>query len=301
MKQVIMRQYYERELKVNKYVTILIPCYNGEKYLPDLLKSIEKQTYRYLQVILIDDGSTDNSKNVFFNWVSSINDKKIKPEYHYINHSNQSAAINEGLKYVKGFYLTWVDADDVLEKDAIYEKVLFLTKEDYQIVYNNATYYSEDLKEPNALVFNYKINEDYLFEYVFKGYIPCLAGIFMMKVDALKKCYPTMKVPESNAGQNLQLLLPPLSYFKCGYIDKSLLKYRKHQESHSNRKRTFLESKKRIEDFYNLLIELIPYCECSDDYRNLAKEYFKRENERLLKETANIGRKEYENRNCNIL
>jgi glycosyltransferase involved in cell wall biosynthesis len=287
---------------VNKYVTILIPCYNAEKYLLDLLNSIEKQTYKYLQIILIDDGSTDNSSKIFLNWANDVKNTKFKIEYYRIKHSNQSIAINEGLKYANGRYLTWVDADDVLENNAIEEKILFLTQnKEYQIVYNNATYYTENLKESNGLVFNQQIEESSLFEYVFRGYLPCLSGIFMMKLDILKQCYPKMEIPKSEAGQNLQLLLPPLSKFKCGYINKSLLKYRKYSESHSNKKRTFLESKKRIQDFYNLLLELIPYCDCSMDYIKIAEEYSRRESARLLKESANIGRKSYENRNRNIL
>ncbi len=97
----------------DKKISIIIPVYNAEKYLEKCLTSVIKQTYRNLQIICINDGSTDNSLNILKKFEEM--DKRIT----VISQKNLgvSAARNNGLNIAKGEYITFLDSDDWLETD----------------------------------------------------------------------------------------------------------------------------------------------------------------------------------------
>ena len=92
--------------------SFIVPCYNGEKYIVKCLDSILKQTSNNYEVIVINDGSTDNSINIINKYK---NDKKIV----IINQDNMglSLARNNGINKAKGEYLIFVDCDDYIQND----------------------------------------------------------------------------------------------------------------------------------------------------------------------------------------
>lgn len=100
---------------IKKKVSVIVPAYNSEKYVKRCIESIQKQTYKDLQIILIDDGSTDNTLQIF-NEIAS-NDKRIC----VFSNKNQGVAAtrNFGLLNAKGEYITFVDSDDYINKRAI--------------------------------------------------------------------------------------------------------------------------------------------------------------------------------------
>lgn len=87
-----------------RYVSVIIPCYNAEKYLSDCLDALLKQTYKNVEVIIVNDGSTDNSESIIDSYISQY-DKRGK-KLIKINQKNQgqAAAVNNALKYVTGDY-----------------------------------------------------------------------------------------------------------------------------------------------------------------------------------------------------
>lgn len=92
-------------------LSVIVPVYNVEKYLPKCLESIIKQTYKNLEIILIDDGSTDDSGKICDEYAEK--DKRIK----VVHQKNQgvSVARNKGLDLCTGDYITFVDSDDWCE------------------------------------------------------------------------------------------------------------------------------------------------------------------------------------------
>lgn len=101
--------------KTNPLISIIIPIYNVEKYLPACLKSIANQSYQNLEVILIDDGSTDGSAQIAKDFTKT--DPRFK--YHHQKNQGLSAARNAGLKKTTGNYFTFVDSDDRIEPDML--------------------------------------------------------------------------------------------------------------------------------------------------------------------------------------
>ena len=102
-------------MEENNKVSIIIPAYNVEKYIKKCIESICNQTYRNIEIIIIDDGSTDNTAKIVDRY--SHYDNRIK----IIHKENKgvSAARNIGIEVSKGEYLVFVDADDYLASDYI--------------------------------------------------------------------------------------------------------------------------------------------------------------------------------------
>ena len=94
-------------------ISIIVPIYNAEAYLPACLDSLLAQTVQDLQIILVDDGSTDGSKAIAQTYAA----KDMRVELYGQPHAGQSAARNFGLTRAKGQYIAFVDADDTLAAD----------------------------------------------------------------------------------------------------------------------------------------------------------------------------------------
>lgn len=99
----------------NPLVTVVIPAYNAERTLVECLSSVCDQQYRNIEIIVIDDGSTDDTAHIAQTYAES--DGRV-----YVIHKSNAgpgAARNDGLRMAQGKYLQFVDADDVLEPSAI--------------------------------------------------------------------------------------------------------------------------------------------------------------------------------------
>ena len=94
-------------------ISIIVPIYNAVNYLPACIESLLNQTEQDLQIILIDDGSTDNSLVIAQNYADK--DKRILVLTQ--SHAGQSAARNNGLTHAQGEFIAFVDADDAIEPD----------------------------------------------------------------------------------------------------------------------------------------------------------------------------------------
>lgn len=90
--------------------TFIVPIYNAERYLSACLDSLLAQTAKELQIILVDDGSTDGSLAI----AKSYTDRDPRVELYTQPHAGQSAARNEGMRHAKGEHIAFVDADDSL-------------------------------------------------------------------------------------------------------------------------------------------------------------------------------------------
>ena len=100
-------------------ISVIIPIYNVDAYLPKTLDSVLAQTYSFLEIILIDDGSTDNSGLICDTYAEK------DPRIRVIHKKNGgvSAARNDGLNIAKGEYIGFVDGDDIIERD-MYETLI---------------------------------------------------------------------------------------------------------------------------------------------------------------------------------
>ena len=131
-------------------ISVIVPVYNVEEYLEECLTSIQHQTFTDIEVILVNDGSTDRSKEICERYCQQ--DSRFK----LINQKNQglSVARNRGVKESIGEYIMFVDSDDVV-KENIVEVLLSYLKEDVDLVECNLTQNKEELQKnkPIRVVF----------------------------------------------------------------------------------------------------------------------------------------------------
>lgn len=150
------------ESKRSPLVTIIAISYNHEKYLVDTLDSIKKQTFPNIQLIIIDDCSTDNSASLIDHWVKRNNVKCVV----IIHEQNKRlpATINEALKLSEGTYLQIIACDDILDESKIQRHVDILEKttDDIALVCSNFSEIDSTGKIINEAFFskNFKFPED---------------------------------------------------------------------------------------------------------------------------------------------
>lgn len=102
-----------------KLISVIVPAYNAENTLYKCIESIMNQTYKNLDIIIVDDGSTDNTKEIINKCISK--DKRVR----CMSQSNAGAAIarNNGLNIARGQYITFIDSDDYIADDLIFRLV----------------------------------------------------------------------------------------------------------------------------------------------------------------------------------
>lgn len=120
-------------------VSVIIPVYNVEKYLKDCLDSVIEQTYRYLEIIVIDDGSTDSSSNICDEYAAR--DSRVN----VIHKKNEGLSItrNKGLKVSTGEFIYFLDSDDWLRKEAIYNLLYTIKQSTADFVFFDGRTYND--------------------------------------------------------------------------------------------------------------------------------------------------------------
>ena len=246
----------------NKF-SIIIPVYNAEKYILECLESIANQKNLKFEVILINDGSTDNSQVICENFWKK--DKRFK----LINQDNfgVSKARNRALQLVTGKYIIFVDADDVVSKDAL-ETIDKYVNEEQLVCYG----YTKMYKHKNIRVllndeiddFD-KIEREIILENSIGGYL--WNKIFLTDIikrnniqfrDNIKYCEDLLFVAEYLKNIN-----------KVSYINKSLYYYRIRKNSLTYN--FFNSNEGSILKAYSLLIEW--YKDKKEFYWNLQLKY----------------------------
>ncbi|MDI9337388.1 MAG: glycosyltransferase [Alphaproteobacteria bacterium] len=106
-------------------VSILVPCYNHEKYVEKLLNSIINDDYPNKEIIIINDGSTDNSDNIIKLWLEQ-NNTNLNIVYRYQKNKGICSTLNELIKLSQGQYLIPIASDDLLIPDLIFDRVKIL-------------------------------------------------------------------------------------------------------------------------------------------------------------------------------
>lgn len=122
-------------------VSVIIPVYDGELYLSEAIESALSQTYRSLEVLVVDDGSTDRSAEVARRWLPRI-------QYFHLPHCGTGAARNHGATEARGEFLAHLDADDVWVRDKLERQMrLFEAEPELDLVSGGVeNFYSPDVE-----------------------------------------------------------------------------------------------------------------------------------------------------------
>lgn len=209
-------------------VSIIVPVYNSEKTLVRCLESILKQSYCNIEILCVNDGSTDSSINILKKYAKMdkrvvIIDQKINKGVAYTK--------NHGIKKASGDFICFVDSDDYVEEKMIEKMYLFSTKNNLDIVKCNYTNYIDgkkydiNLSYKNKTILNNKKSKDKFINKLISGEIPGYLQLIMINSSIIKN---------NNIGINYNLnFLEDLLFYmeliknsdKIGILNEPLYNY----------------------------------------------------------------------------
>lgn len=201
-----------------KKVSIIIPVYNGEKYIKECLESILKQTYKNIEIIVVDDGSIDNTKNI----LKSYKDKIVVK---FQKNLGAPSARNNGYRSAQGDYILFFDADDYMGKDYI-EHIVKIMNNGFELVISNFSRIDE-----------YGNRKDWQFKS--KKHLTDYEMLYIIPPFPNNKLYLKKVIDENNIifedlrmAQDLNFYLKYLQCIKkVGFNDSFDVYYREHSNS----------------------------------------------------------------------
>lgn len=223
-----------KKIKTSPLVSVIIPCYNSQDTILMTLISLENQSLKEFEAIVVNDGSSDSSDEIIRNYIktSSINFNYIIQE-----NSGVSSARNTGLIHAKGKYITFLDSDDIYHKDFLKKLTNLMEKKTVDTAFCN---YTRDIK--NLEINGYYENEDkitvlnhndLMMSFMHrKG--PCAFFTFIYLREIIEKHKLEFPI-DTKYGEDLEFTWKYLSYCKSGaYLDRALHGYMDNPNSVMN-------------------------------------------------------------------
>ena len=220
----------------NPLVSIVTPCYNGAPYLTRFFDSILNQTYKHIEMIFVDDGSHDDTKKIVDQYVDKFKENNMEFIYIYQDNAGQASALNKGLKYFKGEFLSCVDSDDKLGKNFIFNKLKYMLDNPQCHFCYGDVLEVDQLTEKVIKIrkgIEYKSSLDFLNNVIyFKNIV--FPG-YMFRTSSFDNVIKNREIYDGTGGQNAQLLVP-FSWFygNPDYVNDSTYYYYIRSNSHSH-------------------------------------------------------------------
>jgi len=217
-------------------VSILIPCYNHENYITECIESMMKQTYQNIELIVLDDGSTDNSPKL-------LEELSNRYNFYYARHENigVSATLNKAIILSKGKYICICASDDKYHTTKIAKQIqFFIENPKYDMCYTNLYLFNDNGKVEKAK--DRKNSSGHIFEDLIMDRFSISAPSVMIKS-------PVYEVvggfDESLKVEDFDMWLRIADKYQIGYLDDYLVYYRIH-DSNSHKNIELLETSKYI-------------------------------------------------------
>lgn len=231
------------------FISIIMNCHNGEKYLMQSLQSVLNQSYRNWELIFFDNASTDKSKNIF----NKIKDSRFK--YFFSKEKyNLYEARNLAISKTKGDYIAFIDSDDWWEKNNLSERKLFFSNQGYAFSYSNCFYFFEKNKKKKIFSSN-ELPSGHIFDELSKNYLVNLSSILIRKSFLFKLSYFFNN--RYNIIGDFDLILRLSEKFLAHSISKPLVNIRYHNENFSRLNRALFY--KEYKNWYNRVIKFKNY------------------------------------------
>ena len=227
-------------------VSVVIPCYNHEKFVQDCIQSVIDQTYQNIELIIIDDGSKDGSVEKIQEMIPACQERFVRFEFRYRPNLGLSATLNEALEWCEGIYFSALASDDILIPEKLEIQVPILELDDAcKGVFGNMILINNLGEECGRET---KEQKKYFFEDLFKytEYLP--APTQLLRLKDLKKVN----------GFNDKFLIEDWYIFLkilekggyCIYINQFFTKYRTHEDNFSKKHNLMTIGQLQIADYF---------------------------------------------------
>ena len=215
-------------------ISIIIPTYNRASFLLETVNSILEQTYENYEIIIVSDGSTDNTKEK----VSKLIDSRIRFLELDRNYGYPAKARNEGVNISNGEFISFCDDDDLWERDKL-EKQMKMVNLGYNFIFTNFKFLEGSKR------FVYEIYLKYVVSFIINQINNKISYLFLSLTNPIinssvlvnKKLISKVKFNESvlfRASEDYQVWIQIFSAAKPFYLKKELVKYRVHENNISS-------------------------------------------------------------------
>jgi glycosyltransferase involved in cell wall biosynthesis len=264
---------------MNCYISIIMNCYNGEKYLTESLKSVIRQKYKNWELIFWDNRSTDNSSRIF----KSFKDRRFK---YFLSkkHTTLYKARNLAYKKAKGEFVAFIDCDDLWYPNFLSERKDFFQDKNYKFSYSNFHYHFQKTNR-KVLKTSMDLKSGLIYNFLAKNYLVAISSL-IIKNDLLKKKKKFFNEKYNIIG-DFDAVMKISKNFKAYAFQKSLLLIRIHGENFLdiNRKMFFKEFKnwflnEKRDNFFNknknIFLKKLLYLYLVSLFPKFIKDFFKK-------------------------
>lgn len=198
-------------------VTVILPAYNQEKYIASALASVFDQSYKNLEILVVDDASTDSTAKIV------EKDKRVRL-IQLGQNEGPAAARNRGVEMARGEYVCMLDSDDTMDRDRI-SKLLAIFERNPQldVVFHAIFIMDEEGKKIGEMRCEWEKQANFLVRLFFRNALP--AQPFMAKRSCLQECPYNESLRHA---EDYDLMLRLAQRFHLYYLDEPLLNYRRH-------------------------------------------------------------------------
>lgn len=229
---------------MNSLVSIIVPVYNVEKYIRRCLNSIINQTYKNLEIILIDDGSTDDSGKICDEYAKEDNRIIVK---HNTNRG-VSYARNYGIKLANGQYLSFIDPDDYVDLDYIENLLRPMREDDYDLVVCNIKH----------MYINKVVNNNFKVNTLTNNYYKDFYLLDILRATPVNKLFKSniIKLFDLKFFENISYSEDRIFNYHYGNHVKKYKYVNKAMYNYCHREETSLSKLKTLKSFKSALIAL---------------------------------------------
>lgn len=214
-------------------VTVIIPCYNHARFLPIAIKSVLNQTYNPIEIVVVDDGSTDNTKDVALGFT------EIK--YIYQENAGLSATRNKGLQESKGDYVLFLDADDFLYPKAVSINIDYFLA-DPTLAFVSGSYDNADERGNITTEYKVSVENDHYCRLLDYNYIGMIATVLFAKWIFKEFLFNT----DLRGCEDLDLYLKVTRKYPVLHHTEKIAVYRRHANNMSSNNAMMIHTAFRI-------------------------------------------------------
>lgn len=237
-------------------VSVIMPAYNAEAYISDAVNSVVNQTYADWELIIIDDGSTDNTAQKVQPWLEQ--DSRVR--YYYQDNGKQGKARNLGISKSRGVYLAFLDADDIWLPEKLEIQLREIQEKNVDLVFSDSYFFDDDdtldvsrkMNVPAAIFYD----KSSLKLFLVRNRIPILTVLVkkekVQNVNGFSEVLAIQNIEDYHLW--LKLLMSDCVFYSSDFV---LTKYRVHISSATSSDKLVLD---KIPNAFFDLLQLYPSC-----------------------------------------